>query len=748
MINVNDTGIITFANSQAEKMFGYCRSELLNRPIDILIPPRVRAKHASLVQEFFSNAEVRQMAGSEADLFGVKKDASEFPVEIALNPFETMNGREVLVSIDNITERLRLAQLEREQLIVTHEQADSLARTRLLATMSHEIRTPLTGIIGSIDLIKSMVEEQASNQSSSTSQMLPELTDQQGIPMCSTATRGNVIKLDELSPVRVSPSSMSSPECSELLSTIQCCSGVLMNIINDILDFSKLEAGGLGVEHIPFLPRFLLNDVAVILSSALRAKGVNMTVKTDDSVPDQVLGDPGRLRQVLVNLVGNSLKFTSKGEITVEMSCAPASHLRPTGTTATPAISEDPSWYSIDQSALAPSLSSAPSHGHRATPAASDIDPSSCTGTPIDGDSESILLQHRSPESLSLVRGLNRSASKRGPLSRLVIRVKDTGLGICEKAQKKLFRPFMQADHSTTREYGGTGLGLAISKKLAQLMDGDIQLESIVGVGSTFTVTVGVGMCTASTSPSPVIGRRSLHPVSTPGQSCQAGSSASPSPGAAATLTHTYGNPDDARVRVLLCEDNTISAKVVMAMLKVVGCDVTLATNGQEGVHAVNRGRHRQEQAQAQEGGREDQQETSTAAGSGGPKLSVHTFLPPGPSSISQGLAAESGRSQGQWPALAPAGTSGTGASLPHPVHSPFDVILMDCEMPVMDGFTATAALRASGCCTPIVAMTANAMVGDRERCLSQGMDDYLAKPAKLADVKNMIHKWTTIGTS
>ena len=522
---------------------------------------------------------------------------------------------------------------------VVRAEAASRAKSEFVANMSHEIRTPMNGVLGMTELLldTTLAETQR----------------------------------------RYAQNIRNSAES-------------LLNIINDILDFSKIEAGKMELDAIDFDVRELAEEVAEMFASRVHAKGVELICHVADSVPAAVHGDPGRLRQVLTNLVGNAVKFTERGEVVIEV--------------------------------------------------------------------------RRAPETAAA-----------GDAFRLEFSVRDTGIGITPENCKRLFTAFTQADASTTRRYGGTGLGLAISQHLVTLMDGTIGVESTPGHGSRFWFTAGLQPAEAAVSDwasrddlrglsvlivednltnSTILqryakawhmevtcvenardaltalesadrdGRRfdfALVDWKLPGmngidlaKTIQATRGGLPMPmilltsmtasnivqaardaGFAAylskplrreelyrTIARTIGIAHNTAAvpatgpaatkgvlgaRVLLVEDNPVNQEVSAAMLGVLGCRTEIAGNGIEAVAMAGRTR--------------------------------------------------------------------------------YDVILMDCQMPEMDGFEASAEIRSreamlGAARTPIIALTANAMRGDRESCLAAGMDDYLAKPFKKQQLAGMIARW------
>ena len=524
---VDLAGRLTFFNDSICRILGYAPEELKGMENRVYTDPETSQRIYKAFNETYRTGKPANFIGYQI----TRKDGEKRNLELTASLLKNSEGEPSGFRgvIRDVTGRKRAEALHREKLAA---EAASRAKSQFLANMSHEIRTPLNGIIGMTEL--AMMRDMDS-------------------------------------------------EHRNILQTIQTESNSLLGIINDILDFSKIEAEMLQLEEISFDPASVIDNVVKAFVHSAEQKGLGIKTSMERDIPDGVIGDPGRLRQILINLVGNAVKFTQKGEIGI--------------------------WVHV----------------------AEDLDKK----------------------------------------VKLRFAVKDTGIGIPQDKKRTIFKSFTQADSSTTRKYGGTGLGTTISKHLAELMGGEIGVESEVGAGSIFWFTAVFLRQTAEAVPriqndeNPMMNSEPL-------------------------------KKRQESFNILLVEDYPTNQQVAASHLKTLGHHVDLADNGLAALELYRRNH--------------------------------------------------------------------------------YHLILMDIQMPVMDGYEATREIRklesvrmqiestdmtgdqkqktsmAGEMQTkiqriPIIAMTAHAVEGYREECLKAGMDDYITKPLKRRNFLNIVEKWTGSAT-
>ncbi|HYD68374.1 ATP-binding protein [Azospirillum sp.] len=612
-------GHVTFVNPTAAQLLGYAEDEVVGGNLHALCHYRYAdgrpyPPEDCPVLRTLADGQSRRI---DSDVFWRKND-SAFPVEFTTAAVRDAAGGITggVVVFRDIGERLAVERVLSEA--KTAAEAASRAKSQFLANMSHEIRTPMNAIIG----LSGLAAE-------------TELTPKQ---------RGYVEK-------------------------IRVAARALLELLNDILDFSKVEAGMLALAPQPFRLDDLMSTLRTLVSVDAHSRAIPVSIAIDDDVPLDLIGDDLRLQQVLVNLVGNAVKFTHEGEVAVRVE-------------------------------------------------------------PVAVEAERVDLRFS---------------------------VRDTGIGISDEQKATLFAAFTQGDGSTARRYGGTGLGLAICARLVALMGGRIDVESEVGAGSRFSFTAVFGRGVERTGTEPPADLRRLR------------------------LLHVSADPMSravlARVAASLgwCADGAATVFEAAAALRAAAAsgaphDVVIVEAAEDGLDALwrLRGAASGDPAPVLLAAAPEQADPAVEAECDGVLA-----LPVLPSVLLQAVsAARSRRAEPAEPGERPGALAGLRILLAEDnalnqevaceilerrgaevvtaqdgdealarldaADRPFDLVLMDMQMPGVDGLEATRRLRerADGRTLPVVAMTANALPGDRQRCLDAGMDDHVPKPL---DVEQLV---------
>ncbi|WP_166425459.1 response regulator [Paraglaciecola sp. 20A4] len=632
IITINERGNIESFNPAASKIFGYSEQEVIGHNVKILMPEPYHTEHDGYLNHHLKTGE-KKLIGLERVVIGQRKDGSTFPMELGVSELIINNAKHFVGITRDVTERHQ-AKEELNKAKLTAEQA-SLAKSEFLANMSHEIRTPMNGVLGMTNL----------------------LLDTQ-------------LNAEQYNFAKIVKNSAQS----------------LMTIINDILDFSKVEAGMLEMEAIQFDLGALMNEFGSSIAVRAHEKGLELICPANPVQHKWYNADPGRIRQILNNLVGNAIKFTEKGEVAV--------------------------YYSLQQ----------------------------------------------------------RTESR----SKVLIEVTDTGVGLNAEDQARLFERFSQADGSTTRKHGGTGLGLAISKQLVELMGGEIGIRSVEGEGSTFWFTLDLE------NAEPVETEREEADLS--GQKILVVDDNLTN---RTLLGHLLTNWQVEHTLVGRARDALESLSTAVAQNQPYSIAIIdMQMPGMDGAHLGAMIKATPELASTHlmmltsQGQRGDGKKFKDAG------FSAYLNKPIDQSILQNSLMQVAGLTSDDGPLLTVYSTrkkpqykvrvlivednvinqivaqslleqfgiradvAANGEEALVALKSlPYDLVFMDCQMPVMDGFEASRCIRDPQSKVlnkdiPIVAMTANTMQGDRAKCLAAGMNDFISKPVETVKLQQTLELW------
>jgi PAS domain S-box-containing protein len=628
-----------FYSGRWKEMLGYSPDEITNTTREWT--SRLHPADAAQVKEQLARYLARMAPQYETEFRLRAKDGSYRWILSRARAEWDEAGRPVRLvgSHHDITERKEaelLARMQADELAKAKERAEAAvdARGAFLATMSHEIRTPMNGVIGMISLLMDT----------------PLAPDQQ-----------------------------------EFVETIRSSGEALLTIINDILDFSKIEAGRLELESTEFDPWTVIEDTVDTIAESAHRKGLELLLPIDPAVPSTVLGDAGRLRQVLLNLLGNAVKFTDQGEVSVRAQ---------------------------------------------------------------------VLSQERAEVELRF-------------------EVSDTGIGIAEQVRTRIFNAFTQADASTTRRFGGTGLGLAICRQLVELMGGRIGVESELGKGSTFWFTAKFTLPDEARvrPPQAVLQGKKILAVDDNETNRQVLQRQIERAGARVCVARDgfhalelllgatkSGHPFDLAILDLQMPlmDGLMLSRAIRSQEEYRALPLVLLTsisgreraldlvNGVFGARLTKPVRYglliETLSRLLDPGAASPSHRVEAPAESWRPGLSAIRALLVEDNPVNQKVIALMLQRLGYRVDVAASGREAVESFR----RSPYRLIIMDCQMPEMDGMEAARIIRQSegGGSAVIIALTANAMVGERDKCIAAGMDDYLSKPVNPAQLGKKLEEW------
>ncbi|WP_137972133.1 response regulator [Pseudomonas sp. F(2018)] len=764
MLVVDAQGHILLTNPQLDNLFGYEAGELIGEPVERLTPAMIRGRHVGLRNEFIAHGSTRQMGGNIEDLRGVRKDGSMFAVEIGLSRLPSLEGRGICVcaSVRDVSERRAMESKLRtasDRLSLAQEAGDiglfdvDLVTGRDYWTPQLEKMFGLEpgGFGGTMAAWKSLLHpDDAEEADRSFAEAVASGADRydfefrivrqndgtvrtfrslsrftrapDGTPLRATGVNIDVTELVEARAAAEEATRAKSDFLAnmshEIRTPMNAIIGMshlalrteldnkqrnyiekvhrsaenLLGIINDILDFSKIEAGKMSLEQLPFRLEDVLDNFASMIGLKAEDKGLELLFHTQADLPTALIGDPLRLGQVLINLGNNAAKFTERGEIVVGVE-----------------------------------------------------------GT-IEGE-DRVMLHFQ---------------------------VRDSGIGMTAEQCQRMFQSFSQADSSITRKYGGTGLGLSISKKLVELMGGSIWVESTPGQGSTFHFQVYLGV-QRNAQP-----RRMFQADELLGMRVLVVDDNASAREILSGMARNFG------LEVDVAESGATALHMLDdALTRQLPYDLVLMDwkmPDMDGMETVRRMRSTNPDCtpsviMVTAFGREEAREEAERQGI---QLPVVLTKPVTPSTLLEAIGVVLGKGvQSETRATERSGQSASsmanlqgarlllvednelnqelarelleiaGVQLRVAWHgqealdilaadADFDGVLMDCQMPVMDGYTATGRIReqAQFATLPVIAMTANAMEGDRERALACGMNDHISKPLNVEGMFATLAKW------